>query len=142
MPDIYRAPEVIMNMKWDKKVDIWNVGMVPKIWDLFERRHLFKARNDEGKLDDGQHLAEMQAVLGMPPAQFLVRSERSHQFWDANGAVPTPDYDLETLEERLEDGEKEDFLRFLRRMLCWLPEERATAKELLFDPWLMHGLFR
>ncbi|CAK96886.1 kinase-like protein [Aspergillus niger ATCC 13496] len=142
MPDIYRAPEVIMNMKWDKKVDIWNVGMVPKIWDLFERRHLFKARNDEGKLDDGQHLAEMQAVLGMPPAQFLARSERSHQFWDANGAVPTPDYDLETLEERLEDGEKEDFLRFLRRMLCWLPEERATAKELLFDPWLMHGLFR
>ncbi|RDH36682.1 protein kinase-like protein [Aspergillus welwitschiae] len=144
MPDIYRALEVILNMNWDKKVDIWNVGMV--IWDLFEHRHLFKARNDEGKLDDGQHLAEMQAVLGRPPAQFLARSERSPQFWDANGqwkgAVPIPDYDLETLEERLEDGEKEDFLRFLRRMLCWLPEERATAKELLFDPWLMHGLFR
>lgn len=58
------------------------------------------------------------------------------------GPVPIPDHDLETLEERLEDDEKEDFLRFLRRMLCWLPEERATAKELLFDPWLMHGLFR
>ena len=58
------------------------------------------------------------------------------------GPVPIPDYDLETLEERLEDGEKEDFLRFLGRMLCWLPEERATAKELLFDPWLMHGLFK
>jgi hypothetical protein len=27
-------------------------------------------------------------------------------------------------------------------MLCWLPEERATAKELLFDSWLMHGLFK
>ncbi|GKZ53920.1 hypothetical protein AnigIFM60653_005308 [Aspergillus niger] len=85
MPDIYRALEVILNMNWDKKVDIWNVGMVPKIWDLFEHRHLFKARNDEGKLDDGQHLAEMQAVLGRPPAQFLARSERSPQFWDANG---------------------------------------------------------
>ncbi|GKZ50394.1 hypothetical protein AbraIFM66951_003530 [Aspergillus brasiliensis] len=146
MPDIYRAPEVILNMTWDNKVDIWNVGMVPKIWDLFEHRHLFRARNDEGRLDDGQHLAEMQAVLGRPPSQFLARSERSPQFWDAKGqwkgAVPVPDYDLETLEERLEDGEKEDFLRFLLRMLCWLPEERATAKELLFDPWLMHGLFK
>lgn len=28
MPDVYRAPEVILNMKWDYKVDIWNVGMV------------------------------------------------------------------------------------------------------------------
>ncbi|KAL1878371.1 hypothetical protein Plec18167_004443 [Paecilomyces lecythidis] len=28
MPDIYRAPEVILDMTWDYKVDIWNVGMV------------------------------------------------------------------------------------------------------------------
>lgn len=28
MPDIYRAPEVILNMSWDSKLDIWNVGMV------------------------------------------------------------------------------------------------------------------
>lgn len=28
MPDIYRAPEVILDMSWDYKVDIWNVGMV------------------------------------------------------------------------------------------------------------------
>ena len=28
MPDVYRAPEVILNMSWDYKVNIWNVGMV------------------------------------------------------------------------------------------------------------------
>lgn len=27
-PDIYQAPEVILNMSWDSKVDIRNVGMV------------------------------------------------------------------------------------------------------------------
>ncbi|KAL4934867.1 hypothetical protein BDV06DRAFT_217829 [Aspergillus oleicola] len=144
MPDIYRAPEVILNMSWDYKVDIWNVGMV--VWDLFEHRHLFRARNAERELDDGYHLAEMQAVLGNPPLEFLARSERSHLFWDENGhwkgAAPLPDYNLEALEERLKGDEKNNFLRFLRRMLCWLPEERATAKELLFDPWLMHGLFK
>lgn len=58
------------------------------------------------------------------------------------GAAPVPDYNLDTLEERLQGDEKDDFLRFLRRMLCWQPEERATAKELLFDPWLMEGLFK
>ncbi|KAJ5352948.1 hypothetical protein N7452_001922 [Penicillium brevicompactum] len=169
MPDLYRAPEVILGMSWDSKVDIWNVGMV--IWDLFEHRHLFRARNSARKLDDGYHLAEMQAVLGSPPAEFLARSERRCLFWDKNGlcklfflgvlymiwlnhksltfapggwkgAPSIPDNDLHTLEERLSGEEKDDFLRFLRRMLCWLPEERASAKDLLFDPWLMHGLFK
>ncbi|PLB50864.1 kinase-like protein, partial [Aspergillus steynii IBT 23096] len=144
MPDLYRAPEVIVEMNWDYKVDIWNVGMV--IWDLFEHRHLFRARNPDHKLDDRYHLAEMQAVLGSPPLEFLARSERSRDFWDEKGqwkgAALVPDYNLEALEERLGGDEKDEFLRFLRRMLCWLPEERATAKELLFDPWLMQGLFK
>lgn len=34
------------------------------------------------------------------------------------------------------EEEKGVFLRFMKRMLCWLPEQRATAKELLEDPWL------
>ncbi|KAL3465080.1 kinase-like domain-containing protein [Aspergillus heterothallicus] len=144
MPDIYRAPEVILGMKWDYKVDIWNVGML--IWDLFEHRHLFKARNPERKLDDGYHLAEMQAVLGAPPIEFLSRSEYSLEFWDESGkwigAAPVPDHAMEDLEERLQGDEQADFIRFLRRALCWVPEERATAKELLFDPWLMQGLLK
>ena len=28
MPNVYRAPEVILKMRWDYKVDIWNVAMV------------------------------------------------------------------------------------------------------------------
>jgi hypothetical protein len=59
--------------------------IIAEIWDLFERRHLFRARNPERKLDDGYHLAEMQAVLGNPPLEFLAQSERSLQFWDKNG---------------------------------------------------------
>ncbi|RJE18249.1 CMGC protein kinase [Aspergillus sclerotialis] len=134
MPDIYRAPEVILDMSWDYK-----------IWDLFEHRHLFRARNTDNKLDDGHHLAEMISILGEPPLEFLSRSEKSRQFWDVNGkwsgAVPIPDHSLESLEGRLEGDEKDDFVRFLRLMLQWRPEERPTAKELLFDDWLMRGLF-
>ena len=28
MPDVYRAPEVILGMKWSYQVDIWSVAMV------------------------------------------------------------------------------------------------------------------
>ena len=32
--------------------------------------------------------------------------------------------------------DKELFINFAKKMLAWQPEERATAKELLADPWL------
>lgn len=136
---------------------------------MLEHHHLFKARNPDRELDDAYHLAEMHAVLGAPPLEFLTRSDKSFQFWDKDGRsyllcqadpytqgleglqnqpgkwkgmAPVPDCDLEALEARLEGEERDDFLRFLRRMLCWLPEQRATAKELIYDPWLMYGLFK
>ena len=39
-------------------------------------------------------------------------------------------------EEFLEGERKEMFLRFMRSMLQWRPEDRKTAKELLADTWL------
>ncbi|PWY65226.1 hypothetical protein BO70DRAFT_366805 [Aspergillus heteromorphus CBS 117.55] len=48
-----------------------------------------------------------------------------------------------TLEDRAADIQgldKEGLLRFLRRALEWAPENRPTARELLFDEWLMKGL--
>ena len=28
MPGVYRAPEIIMGMEWDCKVDIWSIGLM------------------------------------------------------------------------------------------------------------------
>ena len=47
-----------------------------------------------------------------------------------------PDASLEDAEGRLAGEEKALFLRFVRRMLAWRPEERASALELLDDPWI------
>ena len=55
--------------------------------------------------------------------------------------VPIPDVNLERLEHRLHEEDKEGFLQFIRKMLSWVPEERPTAEELIFDPWLMEELF-
>lgn len=40
------------------------------------------------------------------------------------------------LPECIADGDVESFLGFMRQMLCWIPGERATAKELQEHPWL------
>ncbi|WEW61826.1 hypothetical protein PRK78_007322 [Emydomyces testavorans] len=122
MPNVYKAPEVILKMKWDHKVDIWSIGMV----------------------DDRVHVAEMTALLGSPPAEFLKRSEMCRAVWNEDGSwkgvVPLPDITLEGLGSEIAGKDTKGFLRWLRRILCWLPEDRATTEELLFDPWLMEGL--
>ncbi|ODH13935.1 CMGC/SRPK protein kinase [Paracoccidioides brasiliensis] len=142
MPDVYRAPEVILKMNWDNKVDIWSIAMV--FWDLVAGRTLFQARNDQRLLDDTLHLAEMVAIMGPPPREFLERCETSSIWWDKNGQwrgfAPIPDISLERLADDLEGDTKKGFLEFLQRILCWMPEQRPTAEELVFDPWLMEGL--
>ena len=57
-------------------------------------------------------------------------------------SAPISTSNLDRREIRLEGHEKGEFLRFLQRMLRWDPEERPSAKELLFDPWLMRGLIK
>ena len=56
--------------------------------------------------------------------------------WKADAKIPQ-DTSLEKSEERLEEGEnKVMFMKFMRSMLQWRPEDRKTAKELFDDPWL------
>ncbi|SPO04717.1 uncharacterized protein DNG_07402 [Cephalotrichum gorgonifer] len=137
MPGVYRTPEVILGMDWDSKIDIWSVGVM--IWDLFEGGRLFHAVKD-GHLNDEQHLAEMVALVGPPPKEFLERSRTCEKYWDTEGtwiaATPIPDQTLDRRETRLEGKEKELLLNLARKILRWLPEERPSAEDLFEDPFL------
>lgn len=135
------------------------------MWDLLEGGHLFFARKN-GILDDEQHLAEMVSLLGPPPPEFLTRSKKCYQYWDSQGttpktvlfylemialfelfadvtsgnwkgSVPIPNQSFEIREQWLDQEDRTLFLQFLRRILCWMPEERPVAGELAFDDFLM-----
>ncbi|KAK5990076.1 putative serine/threonine-protein kinase clkA-like protein [Cladobotryum mycophilum] len=118
MPGIYRAPEIIMGMEWDCKIDIWSIGVM--IWDLFEGGPLFQPVKN-GILDDELHLVAMVSLIGPPPKAFLERSENCRRYWDAEGnwiaATPIPDQSLESRETRLEGSDKEMLLTYVRNIL-------------------------
>lgn len=40
----------------------------------------------------------------------------------------------------MQGEDKEGFLSFLRKILRWVPEERPTAGELVYDEWVLKGL--
>ena len=107
---------------------------------MFDTKNLFKTKNEAGERLSEYHLAEMVAILGPPPLQFLQRSETSWEYFDQEGKwkadFKIPDTSLETRLTRLDGEEKVLFLQFLRKMLKWVPEERQTTRELLDDPWL------
>ncbi|KAK3048122.1 hypothetical protein LTR09_010461 [Extremus antarcticus] len=147
-PNIYRAPEVMLEVPWSYPIDIWNLGCM--IWDLFEGKHLFHGIDDkipaESNPNDGgyttrAHLAEVVGLLGLPPADLLSRGSRSKEFftrdgqWCADFDIPH-DTSLEASEEKFNDEDKAEFLRLVRSMLRWMPEDRKTAKDLLDDAWL------
>ncbi|PGH07918.1 CMGC/SRPK protein kinase [Helicocarpus griseus UAMH5409] len=142
MPNVYRAPEVILKMNWDYKVDIWSVAMVA--WDIVSPHTLFDGKNRDGIFDDRVHLAELVALIGPPPPEFREMSKLSSIFWDEDGnwkeLAPVPDITLESLAANISGEDKDGFLRWLRAALKWNPEDRPTATELLYDEWMMKGL--
>ncbi|RMZ87471.1 hypothetical protein DV736_g5300, partial [Chaetothyriales sp. CBS 134916] len=127
-------------MEWKSSVDIWNVAVL--VWDLFENRHLFHALDENKEMSATHHVAEMVGYLGTPPFEYIERSEVTKNVfdeqghWKGAGGVDVPRLSLEGSEKVLDGDNKERFLKFMRSMLKWLPEERKRASELLKDPWL------
>ncbi|KAL9077952.1 MAG: hypothetical protein Q9157_003134 [Trypethelium eluteriae] len=129
----------------------------PNIWDLFEGKHMFYGKDPkEMRYMTRAHLAEMVALMGPPPLELLKKGKRTAEFFDENGEtpsthtnrranptgewrgdIPLPDRtSLEESEEYLEGSNKKAFLRFVRKMVQWRPEDRQTASQLLEDDWL------
>ncbi|KAM0424572.1 hypothetical protein ACHAPT_010291 [Fusarium lateritium] len=137
-PDVYRAPEVILDMEGLQNRHMFYWSHV-QIWDLYQGGRLFFAHKN-GMLDDEQHLAEMVSLMGPPPLAFLRRSDKCRQYWDDDGnwiaSTPIPEQFFEVREHRLEGQDHDLFVMFARKTLRWLPEERPRADELIDDDFL------
>ncbi|KAM3421860.1 hypothetical protein BST61_g2237 [Cercospora zeina] len=142
MPDLYRAPEVILGMHWSYPVDLWGFAM--SLWDLFEPKRLFLAKGDDGRYSELHHVAQMVAIMGPPPMEYLQRSERWQLYWDDQGrwkgAIEIPDISLESAEQRLHGEEKTQFLALMRKILQWRPEDRSGIQDVYVDDWLFADL--
>ncbi|KXJ91807.1 kinase-like protein [Microdochium bolleyi] len=140
MPLSYRAPEVILGMRWDHAVDLWSVGILA--WSLLEPQGLTGTYDlEDPEQNDVIHLAVLTALLGPPPAEFMERSPECCKYWDKDGkwrgsVALSTEYTFEVLEGSLEGEDKKRFLDFIRGLLRWLPEERLDSYQILMHPWV------
>ncbi|KAH7176421.1 kinase-like domain-containing protein [Dactylonectria macrodidyma] len=142
-PREYTAPEVMLKAGWSYPVDIWNLGLV--LWELLGDVNLLSGRiPGHCKFSNNTRWAQMIRLLGPPPSELLARADRESlaKYYDEQGVFKHPElipdemFTLSNSTPMLEGQERALFIEFAKRMLTWLPEKRATAKELLEDPWL------
>ncbi|KAG6875361.1 hypothetical protein C0993_009585, partial [Termitomyces sp. T159_Od127] len=145
-PDLYRSPEVTLQVPWSYEIDVWSVACL--IWDVFEGTHLFDGT--DGECDaiyrSHVHLAEMIAYMGPPPHEFIAQGSVGSKFFSPEGELVAgvearPPTSLDSVETTLkvwakDDKERDLFLRLMGKMLEWDPESRQTPKQLLEDKWI------
>uniref|UniRef100_A0A5B6YTN0 Putative dual specificity protein kinase CLK1 isoform X1 n=1 Tax=Davidia involucrata TaxID=16924 RepID=A0A5B6YTN0_DAVIN len=135
----YRAPEVILGLPYDQKIDLWSLGCI--LAELCSGEVLFP--NDALVM----LLARMIGLLGPIDVDLLVRGQETPKYF-------TEEYDLyhvneetdqleyiipeeSSLEHHLQVSDT-GFIDFLRDLLEINPDRRPTAREALEHPWLSH----
>lgn len=142
----FTAPEVLLTAGWSYPADIWNLGVM--LWDIVGEDGLFDCISTEpGKYKSADHLGAMINLLGPPPAVLLERGSTSATYFDGTEfRKPKLINDHCSwegqLKKNLKGEERELFIDFAKKMICWLPEERWTAKQLLEHPFLTKKDFK
>ncbi|TVU02374.1 hypothetical protein EJB05_52159 [Eragrostis curvula] len=133
----YRAPEVILGLPYDQRIDIWSLGCI--LTELYTGEVLFP--NEPVSM----MLAQMIGIIGPIDMEMLELGQDTHKYF-------TDDYDLFTKNEETDQLEylipeksslrrhlqcpDYEFVDFLSYLLQINPRKRPTADEALQHPWL------
>jgi serine/threonine protein kinase len=131
----YRAPEVILGLPYDGKIDMWSVGAI--LVELLTGYVLFQ--NDSV----AAMLSRISAIVGAFPDSLLQRARHAHKYF-VDGMVYERDRDgtpyiLQPKPTSLAARAHTDdelFLSFCGSLLQVDPEKRPTAQQALQHPWL------
>uniref|UniRef100_A0ACD5VSE3 Uncharacterized protein n=1 Tax=Avena sativa TaxID=4498 RepID=A0ACD5VSE3_AVESA len=133
----YRAPEVILGLPYDQRIDIWSLGCI--LAELYTGEVLFP--NEPVSM----MLARMIGIIGPIDTEMLALGQETEKYF-------TDDYDLFTKNEETDQLEylvpeksslrrhlqcpDPQFVDFLSYLLQINPSQRPTATEALEHPWL------
>lgn len=81
----YRAPEVILGLPYNEKVDIWSLACT--FYELLTGEILFNPTKTKQFSRDRQHLYDIQKLLGIIPKDIINKSPRQYVFFKHNGLL-------------------------------------------------------
>lgn len=141
----YRSPEIILEGQYDTTADIWSLACM--VFELVTGDYLFDPKSGRTYSKNDDHLASISELIGeCRDKPFLLKCEAAAEFYDKTGKLKRiPKLKQWGLKEvlvekyRVKDTEAVFLARFLERCIKWNPKDRASAQQLMDDPWLkMH----
>lgn len=133
----YRAPEVILGLPYDKKIDIWSLGCI--LAELCTGNVLFQ--NDS----PATLLARVLGIVGPIDQGMLTKGRdaykyftKNHMLYERNQETNRLEYLIpkkSSLRHRLPMGDQ-GFIDFVTHLLEVNPKKRPSASEALKHPWL------
>ncbi|KAK1309056.1 Serine/threonine-protein kinase AFC2 [Acorus calamus] len=133
----YRAPEVILGLAYDKKIDIWSLGCI--LAELCTGNVLFQ--NDS----PATLLARVIGIIGPIEQGMLAKGRDTYKYFTKNHSLYERNQETNRLEylipkktslrHRLPMADQ-GFIDFVAHILEINPKKRPTASEALKHPWL------
>ncbi|KAK8495916.1 hypothetical protein V6N13_026905 [Hibiscus sabdariffa] len=135
----YRAPEVILGLSYDKKIDIWSLGCI--LAELCTGNVLFQ--NDSA----ATLLARVIGIIGSIDQEMLAKGRDTYKYFSKNHMLYERNQETNRLEylipkktslrHRLPMGDQ-GFVDFVSHLLEVNPKKRPSATEALKHPWLSY----
>ncbi|XP_010276299.1 PREDICTED: uncharacterized protein LOC104611078 isoform X2 [Nelumbo nucifera] len=135
----YRAPEVILGLPYDKKIDIWSLGCI--LAELCTGNVLFQ--NDS----PATLLARVIGIIGPIDQSMLAKGRDTYKYFTKNHMLYERNQETNRLEylipkktslrHRLPMGDQ-GFIDFVAHLLEINPKKRPSASEALKHPWLSY----
>lgn len=135
----YRAPEIILNLGYSRKIDLWSYACV--LCELASGYPLFPGENEV------EQLACIMEFLGLPPDHIISKSPRASHFFEQEDSVYYPklvpnsrkkirEPSTKTLGGFLGLEENHEFVEFVKMFLRWDPDERPNPEPAMRHPWI------
>ncbi|KAG8378655.1 hypothetical protein BUALT_Bualt07G0007900 [Buddleja alternifolia] len=135
----YRAPEVILGLPYDKKIDVWSLGCI--LAELCTGNVLFQ--NDS----PATLIARVIGIIGPIEQDMLAKGRDTYKYFTKNHMLYERNQDTNRLEylipkksslrHRLPMGDQ-GFIDFCAHLLEVNPSKRPSAAEALKHPWLQY----
>lgn len=124
----YRAPEIVIEARYGKAIDIWSLGCI--LTELITGKPLFPGNSES---DMFKKYVE---VIGPPDLEFMNTGERKRFYIDQNGKVRIMVAPFRRSLEKLLKNVDSAAVNFIENCLKWTPDHRMTADTGLLHPWI------